>query len=116
MQQLILGTYKQKFDDTTQQLIDDIHQTILRVDNRLLCKIAYGMPTYYMKNNRFHFAVYDKEVAFYTSPKVFDKYVDMFKMYRTTPSTIRIKKEDLTIQFVENFVKIVQSFYGERND
>lgn len=116
MKQSILTAYKQKFDDATQQLIDDIHQTILRVDNRLLCKIAYGMPTYYIKNNRLHFTVYDKEVAFYTSPKVFGEYGDTFEMYRTTPSTIRIKKEDLTIQFVENFVKIVQSFYGERND
>lgn len=116
MTQLILETYKQKFDDTTQQLIDKIDQCIRKTDQRLLCKIAYGMPTYYMKNNRLHFAVYDKEVAFYTSAKVFDDYEEIFRIYRTTPSTIRIKREELTIQFIENFVKIVQSFYGERND
>lgn len=74
------------------------------------------MPTYYVKTNQLHFAVYDKEVVFYTSPKVFDTYAKFILSISNSTSTIRVKIENVNAKCVEIFVKSVYAIYGENDD
>ncbi len=57
-------------------------------------KMAYGMPTYYYKENVVHFAGYKEHLGFYPTPAGITKYIKKLEQYKSSKGAIKFNIKD----------------------
>lgn len=68
-------------------------------------KMAYGMPTYFFRENLVHFAGYKKHIGLYPTPSAIDEFSGRIKGYATSKGAIQLPLEEvLPLDLVKDMV------------
>jgi uncharacterized protein YdhG (YjbR/CyaY superfamily) len=84
-----IDEYIETFEPAIQKTLREIRAFVKAQAPGAAEKIAYGMPTFYLKGNLIHFAAFKDHYGFYPSPSGIDAFEDELAPYRTGKGTLR---------------------------
>lgn len=102
--------------ENQEQVIKDklffIHNEILKTFDNIGQKISYGIPTYHLKKNIFHFAAYQNHIGIYPGPSVVEMFKNKFKNCKFAKGTIQIPN---SIDFPKDDIKEIINYIKNKN-
>jgi len=107
-----IDEYIKDFPQETQLKLVAIKKVIHETVPDATEKIAYGMPTFYLKGNLVHFAAFKNHIGFFPAPSGINAFEEELKKYRTGKGTLQFPN-DQEIPF--NLIKKVTKFRVEEN-
>ncbi len=77
-----------------QPILEKVRQIILNASPNIVETIKYGMPTYVLSKNIFHFASNKNHLGIYPSPEPIVVFKDILKTYKTSKGAIQFPFKD----------------------
>lgn len=99
--------YIKNFPPEVAEKLNHIRQTIKEeVPPETTEKIAYGIPTFYLKQNLVHFAAFKDHISFFPTSSGVARFKKELSRYKLSKGTIQISlEEDLPIELIKKIVK-----------
>ena len=72
-----------------QEVLTELYHFIQELVPEAEEKLAYGMPTFYLKGNLVHFANAKKHIGFYPTPSAISHFQEELKPYKTSKGAVR---------------------------
>ena len=82
-------TYIEQQDPTFQPLLTQMYHTIKALVPEAEERMSYQMPTFYLKGNLVHFALFKKHLGFYPCPSGIEQFEEALKPYKTSKGAIQ---------------------------
>ena len=101
-----IDEYIRAFPREVRKKLSDLRATIRRAAPDATEKIAYGMPTFFLKKNLVHFAAYEHHIGFYPTPSGITSFKDELTSYVTSKGAVQFPiDEPLPLELVSRIVK-----------
>ncbi len=84
-----IASYIKGFPSSTQVVLKKMYTTIQKAAPKAEERIAYGIPTFTMKENLVHFGGYAKHIGFYPGSQAIVVFKKDLAQYKTTKGAIR---------------------------
>jgi uncharacterized protein YdhG (YjbR/CyaY superfamily) len=98
--------YIEQFEGETQATLRQFRDLIREEAPDALEKISYGMPTFYLKRNLVHFAVFKDHYGFFPGPSGIEQFLEELNMYRTGKGTLSFRfDETIPWQIIRKVVR-----------
>ncbi|MEN6595227.1 MAG: DUF1801 domain-containing protein [Clostridiaceae bacterium] len=98
--------YILQFPPDVQLKLNALREAILEVAPDATEKIAYGIPTFYVKGNLVHFAAYKHHIGFYPASSGIDAFRAELTQYKLSRGTIQFPlDEPLPMELIQRIVK-----------
>ncbi len=82
--------YINGFEKTIKQALLEIRNIIRKAIPKAQEKMAYGMPTYYYRENLIHFAGFKNHIGIYPTPQVIEEFKEEIEKYKTSKGAMQI--------------------------
>lgn len=89
-----IDQYIADFPENIQDKLEKIREIIHREAPEATEKIAYGMPTFYLKGNLVHFAAFKNHIGFFPAPSGINAFENQLSKYRTGKGTLQFKNDE----------------------
>lgn len=84
-----VDAYISQFPDEVRSILDQLREIILTEAPSATERIAYGMPTYTMKQNLIHFAGYKKHIGVYPTPDGIEAFQAELSVYKNSKGAVQ---------------------------
>lgn len=84
-----IDDYINQYDEELKEKLQNIRNAIMKIDNTLVEKMSWGMPTFWKNGNIIHFAVNKKHIGVYPGPEAIVKFSKELNCYTTFKGTIQ---------------------------
>lgn len=106
MKNIEVSNYISSFPNETQLLLNDLRTLIFRLVPEAAECIKYKMPTYFLKENLFHFAAYKSHIGFYPTPSAITTFESEIQDYKYSKGAVQFPlSEPLPLNLIERMVK-----------
>lgn len=94
------------FPMETQEMLQQIRQTIQKAAPKATEKISYGIPTFYLEGNLVHFSGYRNHVGFYPGAGAIKAFEKELTEYETSKGTVQFPLDKkLPVKLITAMVK-----------
>lgn len=105
-----INEYIDGFPPETQQILEEVRNTIQLAAPEAIEKISYSMPTFVLNGNLVHFAAYKNHIGLYAFPVAHIKFAQELSGYKTGKGSVQFPLDkamplDLIKRIVEFRVK-----------
>ncbi|KAA6303585.1 MAG: hypothetical protein EZS26_000136 [Candidatus Ordinivivax streblomastigis] len=107
-----IDEYIAGFSSDIQKTLNELWRLIQSEVPEAAEKIAYGMPTFYLKGNLVHFAAFKDHYGFFPAPSGIDAFEKELLPYRTGKGTLRFP---LHQPFPWEIIKKIVRFRADEN-
>ncbi len=98
--------YILQFPPDVQQKLNALREAILEIVPDATEKIAYGIPTFYVKGNLVHFAAYQHHIGFYPGSSGIDAFREELVSYKLSRGTVQFPLDQpLPMELIQRIVK-----------
>ena len=98
--------YILQFPADVQQKLNELRAAILEIVPNATEKIAYGIPTFYVKGNLVHFAAYKSHIGFYPASSGIDAFREELAPYKLSRGTVQFPLDKpLPMELIRRIVK-----------
>ncbi|HWP22189.1 MAG TPA: DUF1801 domain-containing protein [Candidatus Cryosericum sp.] len=98
--------YILQFPADVQQKLNELRTTILEIVPDATEKIAYGIPTFYVKGNLVHFAAYKHHIGFYPGASGIETFQSELTQYKLSRGTVQFPLDQpLPMELIRRIVK-----------
>ena len=98
--------YILQFPPDVQQKLNALREAILEIVPDATEKIAYGIPTFYVKGNLVHFAAYKSHIGFYPASSGIDAFREELAPYKLSRGTVQFPLDKpLPMELIRRIVK-----------
>ena len=102
----LIDEYIKQFPESTQAKLREIRAAIRSVAPEATEKIAYGMPTFYLRGNLVHFAGYKNHIGFYPTPSGIAGFKEELDVYKNAKGSVQFPLDSpLPIDLIKRIVK-----------
>lgn len=109
----LVEEYLQQFDGEIRNKLEQIRALIRKTIPQAQEKMAYGMPTYFYKENVVHFAGFKGHIGFYPTPSGTEEFKKDIGAYKSSKGAIQFEiGEPLPAELIK---RIVEFRYDEIN-
>jgi len=84
-----IDEYIATFPKEIQKILEKVRATIKIAAPKAEEKIAYQMPTFYLKGNLVHFAAYKNHIGFYPTPSGIEKFKNELSVYEGAKGSVQ---------------------------
>ena len=89
-----------------QQKLNALREAILEIVPDATEKIAYGIPTFYVKGNLVHFAAYKSHIGFYPGASGIEVFQNELTQYKLSRGTVQFPLDKpLPMELIQRIVK-----------
>ena len=81
--------YILQFPPEVQEKLNQMRDTILEIAPESTEKIAYGIPTFFLKGNVVHFAGYKSHIGFYPGAEGIEHFASEFGSYKFSKGAVQ---------------------------
>lgn len=98
--------YILQFPADVQQKLNALREAILEIVPDATEKIAYGIPTFYVKGNLVHFAAYKSHIGFYPGASGIEVFQSELSQYKLSRGTVQFPLDKpLPMELIQRIVK-----------
>lgn len=98
--------YILQFPADVQQKLNALREAILEIVPDATEKIAYGIPTFYVKGNLVHFAAYKSHIGFYPGASGIEAFQSELTQYKLSRGTVQFPLDKpLPMELIRRIVK-----------
>lgn len=98
--------YILQFPAAVQQKLNALREAILEIVPDATEKIAYGIPTFYVKGNLVHFAAYKSHIGFYPGASGIEVFQSELTQYKLSRGTVQFPLDKpLPMELIQRIVK-----------
>ena len=98
--------YILQFPADVQQKLNELRAAILEIVPNATEKIAYGIPTFYVKGNLVHFAAYKSHIGFYPGASGIDAFRAELTQYKLSRGTVQFPLDQpLPMELIRRIVQ-----------
>lgn len=98
--------YILQFPADVQQKLNALREAILEIVPDATEKIAYGIPTFYVKGNLVHFAAYKSHIGFYPGASGIEVFQSELTQYKLSRGTVQFPLDKpLPMELIQRIVK-----------
>ena len=98
--------YILQFPPDVQLKLNALREAILEIVPDATEKIAYGIPTFYVKGNLVHFAAYKHHIGFYPASSGIDAFRAELTQYKLSRGTVQFPLDKpLPMELIQRIVK-----------
>ncbi|MEN6419110.1 MAG: DUF1801 domain-containing protein [Clostridiaceae bacterium] len=98
--------YILQFPADVQQKLNELRTAILEIVPDATEKIAYGIPTFYVKGNLVHFAAYKHHIGFYPGASGIETFQSELTQYKLSRGTVQFPLDQpLPMELIRRIVK-----------
>ena len=98
--------YILQFPPDVQQKLNALREAILEIVPDATEKIAYGIPTFYVKGNLVHFAAYKSHIGFYPASSGIDAFREELAPYKLSRGTVQFPLDQpLPMELIRRIVQ-----------
>ncbi len=98
--------YILQFPADVQQKLNALREAILEIVPDATEKIAYGIPTFYVKGNLVHFAAYKSHIGFYPGASGIEAFQSELTQYKLSRGTVQFPLDKpLPMELILGIVK-----------
>ena len=98
--------YILQFPADVQQKLNALREAILVIVPDATEKIAYGIPTFYVKGNLVHFAAYKSHIGFYPGASGIEVFQSELTQYKLSRGTVQFPLDKpLPMELIQRIVK-----------
>lgn len=102
----LIETYIENTPKERHEKLNQLYHLIQQLAPEATEKIAYGMPTFYLKGNLVHFANAKKHIGFYPTPSAIRAFATELMPYKTSKGAVQLPIDsDLPIELIEKMVR-----------
>lgn len=88
-----------------QEKLTQLYTLIKNLAPKATEKMAYGMPTFYLKGNLVHFANMKNHIGFYPAPAAIDTFKEELAGFKTSKGAIQFPLDkELPIELIQKIV------------
>jgi len=96
-----IDSYILSFPQNVQVVLQRIRNEIQQVAPEAEEKMAYGIPTFYLKGNLVHFAGYQSHIGFYPAPSGITAFKAELKQYKHAKGSVQFPIEQVPYDLVK---------------
>jgi uncharacterized protein YdhG (YjbR/CyaY superfamily) len=101
-----IDEYIASFPEDIQAKLQEIRQTIKAAAPDATEKIAYGMPTFFLKGNLVHFAAFKHHIGFYPAPRGIDAFQEELSNYKGAKGSVQFPiDEPMPLDLIRRIVE-----------
>jgi uncharacterized protein YdhG (YjbR/CyaY superfamily) len=89
-----IDEYIDRFPRDVQEILENIRVTIKTAVPAAEEKISYQMPTFYLKGNVVHFAVWKKHIGFYPTPSGTEKFKKELSAFKGAKGSVQFPLDE----------------------
>lgn len=98
--------YILQFPADVQQKLNELRTAILEIVPGATEKIAYGIPTFYVKGNLVHFAAYKHHIGFYPGASGIEAFQSELTQYKLSRGTVQFPLDQpLPMELIRRIVQ-----------
>ncbi len=98
--------YILQFPADVQQKLNELRTAILEIVPDATEKIAYGIPTFYVKGNLVHFAAYKSHIGFYPGASGIETFQSELTQYKLSRGTVQFPLDQpLPMELIRRIVR-----------
>lgn len=84
-----IDAYIATFPTATQEILQQIRQTIQEAAPMAVEKISYAMPTFFLNGNLIHFAAYKNHIGLYPAPQGIEAFKEELSAYKGAKGSVQ---------------------------
>lgn len=88
-----IDDYIERYPPQIQEILQQVRAAIREAAPQAVEKIAYQMPTFFLKGNLVHFAVYSHHLGFYPTPSGIAAFQEELKPYKRSKGAVQFPLE-----------------------
>ena len=101
-----IDEYIATFTEETQKVLEQVRATIRAAAPQAEEKIAYQIPTFFLKGNLVHFAAFKHHIGFYPAPRGIEKFKKELSAYDGAKGTARFPLDKpMPLKLIAKIVK-----------
>ena len=101
-----IDEYIATFPEETQKVLEQVRATIRAAAPQAWEKIAYQIPTFFLKGNLVHFAAFKHHIGFYPAPRGIEKFKKELSAYEGAKGTVRFPLDKpMPLKLIAKIVK-----------
>ena len=101
-----IDEYIATFPEETQKVLEQVRATIRAAAPQAEEKIAYQIPTFFLKGNLVHFAAFEHHIGFYPAPRGIEKFKKELSAYEGAKGTVRFPLDKpMPLKLIAKIVK-----------
>ena len=101
-----IDEYLQRHSNEDQRLLRQMRATLHKAAPEATEKISYGIPTFYLKGNLVHFAVFANHIGFYPTASGINAFKNQLGPYKWSKGAVQFPKDkSLPLTLVFNIMK-----------
>lgn len=110
-----IEAYIQQFDQGTQIKLFELTKLLRQLMPDAIETFSYQMPTFKVKKNIIHFAVFKNHIGIYPGPEAIVKFSDEIQSYVHSKGSIQIPiNEPLPLGLIQEIVKYNLDYYNNK--
>jgi uncharacterized protein YdhG (YjbR/CyaY superfamily) len=101
-----IDEYNSGFPENIRVILERLRKTIKKEAPEFQESIAYGIPTFKLNGNLFHFAAYKHHIGFYPTPSALEAFSKRLSEYKTSKGAVKFPlSQPIPYRLVEEIVK-----------
>ena len=101
-----IDEYIATFSEDIQAKLQEIRQTIKAAAPDASEKIAYAMPTFFLKGNLVHFAAFKNHIGFYPAPRGIEAFQEELSKYKGAKGSVQFPiDEPMPVDLIRRIVE-----------
>lgn len=101
-----ISDYISAFDSETQNLLNQMRETIRSVAPEAIECISYAIPTFKLNGNLVHFAAAKNHIGFYPAPSAIVHFAEELSAYKTAKGSIQFPfSKPLPLELISSIVR-----------
>ena len=101
-----IDEYIATFPEDVQALLQEVRQTIKAAAPEATEKIAYAIPTFFLKGNLVHFAAFKNHIGFYPAPRGIDAFQEELSKYKGAKGSVQFPiDEPMPLDLISRIVE-----------
>jgi uncharacterized protein YdhG (YjbR/CyaY superfamily) len=101
-----INEYIATFPEDIQAKLQEIRQTIKAAAPNATEKIAYAMPTFFLKGNLVHFAAFKSYIGFYPAPRGIEAFQEELSKYKGAKGSVQFPiDEPMPLDLIRRIVE-----------
>ncbi len=100
-----IAEYIQSFPEDVQERLQKIYELIQEKAPKATEIFSYGMPTFFLKENMFHFTASEECICFYPMKSGMSEFKEDLKEYKCTKGSVKFPfDKELPLELIERIV------------
>lgn len=88
-----------------QPILERVRQIVLKASPKIIETIKYGMPSYVLKKNIFHFSANKNHLGIYPTPEPIEVFKNILSPYKTSKGAIQFSyTENIPYDIIEKLI------------